>query len=238
MRLEVIPQWGTLDKTASDRQRELEAGREFVGIAIAPGSEESVIDVEGVGRLQSGRILPLRDKSYSIRRVRPRSAAIPINRLELMLFEHEAEMGEAPARANQTYTYATTLVHGAATDKTFVVPFAGRQKAQFTLWTSSATPPNFVYYVVGLRWQYSLGLIVPVLLKTEVNPPFVSIGGGAGGPGGLSLPASKTTYSFYVGGTDNAENWDALWFLMNNTDGAADYIVGIDAEVSGDSGRD
>ena len=254
MRLEDIADWGLKSITSSDRQRELLGGREFVGIAIGPNSEESLVEIDGFGILQAGRVLAVRSKVYRIKRVRPLDAlgggtgfaanVLPINRLQLQLFETEAELAAgATARANRDYQSAVLINAGASNRAAIVVPFCGHRQAQFVI--NSVLSPATPFTLWGLKYSYASALVngsaapvVPVVTAYALKTG--NLTWSAAFPGGnfpIAPPANYCTAAFYLGGTDNAEDWDALCLDLTNGSGNARTYI-IDARVIGDIGKE
>ncbi len=169
------------------------SGSDWCGIAIGPGSDEGRVLVDG-HLLQSGRVLPLRSKRYAIQGVRPAgiTALAPIAQLQVILFADPAAMACEVARPNLAY-YTRAFQATAGKLLAASAPYVGRRQALFTI-ASSNLVGAFAYEVVGVRYQYSRRDVVRVALHTEPAATMTAEG----------------TYAFYLGGTDDAEDWDVL----------------------------
>lgn len=232
MRVERFPEWGQQDKTTTTLTRD--DGSNWIGCAIGPQSDESRVYVDGV-LLQGGRVVPVEGRTLTITRVRPRFSSLPIQNLELALLEDARELTVETSRPDGLYS--TTLNIPDTNYDQLVAPFCGRRMAKVTIMTTDtggAVQPVFDYWIYGLQWLATLNKVVPVLLKTETptmtkvfNPPFT--------PGGVAPPPSFWTYSFYVGGIDNAEQWDALDIIIHNRAGEQ-HSYAIDISTIGEMG--
>lgn len=228
MRVIPFPDWDTRDVARTDRRRDPGPGgeREFIGVAIGPRSDESVVEVDGF-ELQAGRVLALSARDYTIKRVRPRSGFIPVKHLELVCFEHPGELATETARPNRRYSGNATILDTQFGSVT--VPFCGRREAKIMITTNpngGNTAPVFDYEVIGFSWIDSLGTAMPWGMRNEVAPvlqrPSLTQAGGVLTPGGLY------EYSFYTGGTDNGEAWDSLMVRIHNRAGEThQYFVDV-----------
>jgi len=234
VRVQTFPQWDSGQKAVrTDRKNIPLEFRDYYGIAIAPQSDESIITVDGIGTLQAGRVLPMRAREYSLARVRPSDATLPIPTLQVLLFEHESEVREVP-RPDRTFPNAAQIVdtqYGG-----FTVPFCGRRQAKIdivTAPTAGDTLPAFDYDVIGLTWNYTLAKVTRWDLKSEANVAAQrvssTLNGAALTAGGLY------SYSFYIGGTDDEERWDALTLRIKNHSGETHTYV-ADISVIGELG--
>lgn len=216
MRSFSVPNWANRDSVPTDSAP---SGTSWVGIAIGPRSQEAVVEIDGV-LLQAGRVLPLRSTQYNVKRVRPRDAALTcIASLELMLFECEAELGAEVARPNGIFSQAQAFPAADGT-MTYTIPFVGRRQALFNVYTAKEFP--FSYTLRGLRYQNSMRQVTKTDLHAEAS---------------IQTVTPEWTYAFYVGGTDNAECWDALEFAVADTSGTDDGdILGLDVETIGEIG--
>src|SRR5690242_12485034 len=98
MRVEGFSDWGTVGKWSSPDSGE---SCPWAGIAIGPESDEGLGRVNGC-LLQAGRVLPLRDRKYTVERVLGTTAAplATVASLQVLLFEHATELGVDVSRAN------------------------------------------------------------------------------------------------------------------------------------------
>lgn len=228
MRIMHAPNWATAGVSKSEPADD--PRREYCGIAIAPSSTEGKILVDGVP-LQSGRVLPIRQATYSIDRVRPvnignktgsdapvagtDSALNCISDLSYILFEDPAELGCNVRRGNQVYSNDfTTDGEGAAK---FVVPFVGREMALFSLQSTAEGAALFSYSVVGVRYQTAGRQLVRWVLKNEIN---------------VQLDQTYFTYAFYI----EDESWDALEFYISEP--THNVAWHADVETIGDIGAE
>ena len=217
MRLFTFDQWATLGSVAT------EPG-DFVGIAIGPESDESTVRVNGA-LLQAGRVLPMRASSYTIARERidyinPFANGIlgSIARLQVMAFECPSELAVDVARPNGVYSAQASIPNGGVATTLVTVPFRGRRQAFFDI-VGPADGTELTYSVIAYRWMRALGALRQKTLKTDTV-----------------LLDADLSYAFYIGGDDNAENWDALRVMItNNSAGAITWAV--DVETIGEIGR-
>ena len=231
MQIFSYPTWGN----AQNVQIEPPRGRKaWAGIAIGPNSEEAIVEVSGVGILQAGRIYPAAVAHAVVKRVRPIDSNIPINILDLVLFEDPAELaiGSAVARANASY-HRNMQQLNAGGSYTYKVPFAGRRKAQvvFSCSSGSATT-TYDYTVFGLKWNYVENIVVAYPLHSASNEWTQQ---GVGTVPDIGINNTYCVNAFYVGGTNEGEDWDALAIYVKNT-GAAPRFIDCDVTLIGDSG--
>lgn len=182
MRVETFENW------SSNRTGVTTAGG-GCGIAIGPESEEAIVRVNGV-RLQAGRVLPLRASQYQIQR--EISLYDGIDRLQVVIFERPEEFAMDVARPNAAYDETYTDAGLAAHTLALTVPTVGRRQVHFTIAPDSDVTR---YEVVGI-----------ILQKPASN--------GAGNDLHVQLvnntaPGSGNV-SFYLGGTNEAENWHLM----------------------------
>jgi len=196
VQIEDFPEWHltTVQKTKP-------IDRDWLGIAIAPGSDEGLILVDDVP-LQAGRVLPLRSSAYKLGKVRPGNDRVgleAIRTLSVMLFEHASEMACEVARPNGLYdvTYDTAAPiagpHSLA-NRAIAVPYVGRRQALFVITSETIGGGAFSYSVKGVRYQRSSNDVERYVLHADAA---------------ATLSADETL-AFYIGGTDNAEAWDIL----------------------------
>ena len=208
MKLQRWENWNVLGRVST-------AGGNFAGIAIGPDSEEGLVRVNGV-LLQAGRVLPLPiSGAYVIERVignvklrddEDRSGEHPesVKRLEVLLFECKSELGTEVARPNhQHYARGDSPI--------LTVPFTGRRQAQVVATLHSGEWSGMV--ISARYWSQGAGAMRTITLP---NP-------GTVGP----------SMAFYIGGTNEAENWHELRFAMTTAGGSS---LSVDVETIGEIG--
>ena len=217
MRILSFSQYGAAKdgRLSSDVADALDDEREYVGVAIGPRSDEARVQVDGE-LLEAGRILPLRNRSYKISRATPYDNALSsIRYLELMLFEDLRELAVDVARPQGKYSETFT---GRNTTYSFEVPYVGRRQARFVV--TGAVGDTFTYSVNGRMYSDALRGVKSVLLKD----------GSAG-----QVIGATGTFSFYIGGTDNAECWDVLAVAVTIPDDAS-HTWTVDTATIGELG--
>lgn len=167
----------------------------FVGIAIGDDSDEGTVRVNG-SLLQAGRPRPLSSNggAYVIARERiPQSIAslAAIAKLQLYMFECQAELAAALVRADKTYSASKAITVAGGATRLVTAAFRGRRQALVELASNQA---NVTYTVYGLRYLASKSAVLEHPLVTET----------------LASMSANGTYAFYVGGTNEGEHWDAL----------------------------
>lgn len=224
-----VPAWSKQLQVQTDPHP---ANMPWAGIAIGPGSDEGLVLVDGVP-LQAGRIHPIQQARYTVKHIRPillldddgNDQLASIAGLNLILFEQAAELGCEVSRPNQTY-YTTKAVQPAVDDfhLALSVPFVGRRQALFFLQSPDIGANAFGgYRVDGVRYCRSTTAIerYPLHEATTVNM------------------SEDGTLAFYIGGTDNAENWDALELSIKGfqlTDPNALATFNVDVDTIGEIG--
>ena len=185
----------------------------YVGIAIGPASEEALVRVNGV-LLQAGRVLPLVSGQYTIDRENnppPGGSGWfqSITRLQLMLFEHRDELAAEVARPNGYHTAQITSAGSLAS--VIVVPTIGRRQVHFSI---GHTGDISRVVVTGTRvGRLGVAPHQVVIVDDSTARP-------AGDP-----------FSFYVGGTNEAENWVEMELEVNSTAGLTQAQVETIGEI-------
>lgn len=224
MRILAFNRWALQDRVTTEP---LDKG--YCGIALGPDSKEGLAIVEGFP-LQAGRILPMRSNKYTIERIRPWDVKISvadelvhdtsldcIDFLSVIVFEDPSEMGASVMRPNHNY-FARQVVANADPDVLTLVlsaPFVGRRMASITF-HSADLGATFGYLVKGVRYQYSSRAIVRYDGPTAAAQTLDQNG----------------SYTLYIGGMDNAEEWDALEVYVFDYTGHLD----IDLDPIGEIG--
>lgn len=214
MRIQGFSAWNAQPQVTSDPHQSA-----WAGIAIGPGSDEGLVLIDGVP-LQAGRVHPVRQSRYTVKHVRPigeqsgDQSLDCIKGLNLILFEHAAELGCEIARPNQSYSVRDFV----SSEETLAlsVPFVGRRQALFMLTSPDLGVASFGYKIKGVRWQYSSRSV-----QRYTGP--VDATANLDENGSLAL---------YVGGEDNAEEWDALELYLD-TDGST---FNVDVDTIGEIG--
>lgn len=205
-------------------------GREcrYVGIAIGPDSDDARVLVECDGgtivTLQSGRVLPLRGRSYKLTKVIGTDGDSPMVRLQVLLFECAEELAAEVARPTTRYESGAVDVDDGGVlepaDPTPVlgswgVPFVGRRQARITIRNGTLGQP-IDYAVIGVVWDTNANAWVETVIAEAT--------------------AAAMPVSFYVGGTNEGECWDWLRIAIVSNTAAATGTVFIIADVTGEIG--
>jgi len=203
-----------------------EAGH-YYGIAIGSDSHESTVRANGA-LLQAGRALPLRSAggAYTLQRERiPASVGnvggIPaITRLQVFCYECESELAGAASCNRPDLETSITAAVPATGNPVIIqtVPFRGRRAALVVL--TSGGFASVTYSIRGYRWSTALRAAKRVELKSEASVAFQPDG----------------TYAFYIGGTDNAECWDALELAITQAVGTGQQTYTADIACIGEIG--
>lgn len=190
-------------------------GKCWHGIAIGPDSDEGVVLVDG-HKLQAGRVLPLRSSgAYKLTRATGKAPPtladlseitylLHVRRCQVMLFESPEELAVEVARPNGEYSSRAaqgnvagilTLAGGAGVEtRVLTIPFVGRRQALVRLFMVASTQEHPVR-VAGRRWDPVTDAVVETTL---VESTTTSTGG------------APSTFSYVVGGTNEAESYHEL----------------------------
>lgn len=215
MKLWTLDQWSETAKARTDNTDDADVrDGVFVGVAIGPQSDEGRCLIDGE-LLQAGRPLPLRARHFNVELVRPISVQDTLNvrTLQLALIEDPSELAIVWARANGEHS-AKVVTNGADFATLITVPFVGRRQARFQLVTAAG---SVSYRVFGLRYHGSTRTVKATLLTEQL----------------AVAPDTDDTVAFYIGGTNEAECWDALRVDVD-TDAAS--TVHVDVETIGEIG--
>lgn len=189
----------------------------FVGIAIGHESDESTVRLNGV-LLQAGRPLMLRSGggAYRVERITPLASAIPcIDRLQLVAFECAEEViAFMNGRANLRYSAQSALTAAGGYQRLITVPFVGRRQARFQLHCAAATVD---YRIIGITYNAGVAATKETILDTLAG----------------EVPDANSTLAFHVGGTNEAEAWDAIAIEV---DLPTDQTTSIDVITIGELG--
>lgn len=215
MKLWTFDKWAATNKAKTGRsdEHDLPFGR-YVGVAIGPQSDDGRCLIDGELLLQAGRPLPFRGREFSVESLRPASvnATLGIKTLQLCLLEHEGELRAEYARANGEYS--AQLAYTAAYLPLITVPFVGRRQARFQIHRAVAA---YDYRIYGLRYSRLQNTVRTTLLREVL----------------AAVPDADGTVAFYIGGTNEAECWDALRLDIND-DAAGTFFA--DVETIGEIG--
>jgi len=185
-------------------------GKCFYGVSIGPDSHDAVVRVNGT-LLQAGcGPLALRGNNYNIERVTPDLPAIEM--LQLQLLESPEELAAATGhRPNHRWQKHDGATPDALTLR-LRVPFVGRRLAHFVIQINGEVVR---YQVKAWTGPHADGTTEAVDIIDESG-------------------SWTTTISFYVGGTDHAENYAQLDLYVQATAGDEMYVR---AETIGEIGR-
>lgn len=223
MRILTFPAWSTEPRVTTPP---LDKG--YCGIAIGPDSAEGLALCEGFP-LQAGRVLPIRERKYTIEHVRPTNPRMLvadvdthdpsldcIQTLSVIVFEDPSEMGAHVMRPNLNFSATKLLVEGAGIPQLALsVPFVGRRQCAVTFYSPNLVG-NFGFLVRGVRYQYSARKVVKYNGATAAAQALDENG----------------TFSIEIGGMDNAELWDVLEIYLMSATATFD----IDADTVGEIG--
>lgn len=217
MKLWTFDKWSAVAKTKTDASDDADLPfGQYVGIAIGPQSDDGRCLIDGELLLQAGRPLPLRNRVFSVESLRPISvnASLGIKTLQLCLLEHEGELRAEYARANGEYSGKTNVPEASGYVAVCTIPFVGRRQARFQLISDAAT---INYRVYGLRYHGSTRTVKATLLRETL----------------AAAPDTDDTVAFYMGGTNEAECWDAL---RVDVDTPTNSDIHFDVETIGEIG--
>lgn len=170
----------------------------YVGIAIGPQSDEGAIFVNDV-LLQAGRVLalPASAAGYRVTRAHAAGQFTSLSRLDVMLFEHQAELGAAVHRANLAYASVAggvNVVTEAAFTDVLRIPFHGRRQARIVV--RGTTSMLSTVRVVGTYWSEARGALQTKWLEEVAME--------------VDDDDTVAEAAIYVGGTNEAEAWTEL----------------------------
>lgn len=211
MQIQPFPKW------AAQTQVQTDPGPrgKWAGIAIAPGSDEGLVLVDDL-LLPAGRIHPFVNGRYTVKRVRPNGAQLGdqsldcIATLSLMLFEHPSELGAEVARPAQRYSVHNQTRAGLTLYLS--APFVGRRQAKIFISSPDLGAGVFGYKVKGVSYHDGARIV-----KRYTGPTNAA-----------ATLDENGTLALYVGGEDNAEEWDALEVYINRIGTGAHFDVDVD----------
>ncbi len=182
----------------------------FCGVAFGPDSEEGIVRVDGL-TLQAGRVLPIANggAAYLLEKVNVAAGTdltsslinlTSVTRLQLLFAESLDELNALrQPRAIKAFTTGNINPAPSAWTRVLTVPFTGRRQALFDIQSSDGSLTQ--YRVFGRRFMLGKvnapGNRVDEKLLTPATP----------------APAAAGA-AFYIGGTDDAEDWHELALEM------------------------
>lgn len=196
-------------------------GCQWAGIAIGPQSDEGQVLVGGTV-LQAGRVLPLAANRYQITRVRGASVSnvdglATIDLCQLLLFHTPLEFA-LPSLVRPNKTFESASFTSGITDPAGAIhlqfPFVGRRAMKIDFQTAGLGGDTWQYQVVGTRYNNVLGKPTAFQLKSQTGllDPTANYG-------------STGMYSIYIGGTNDAEVWDAITVYLANTANPSPWTI-------------
>ncbi len=216
MEIERTGEWASLARWQT-RAAPPPGSREWMGVAIGPGSDEGLVRINGV-LCAAGRFLPLRAMSYSIERVHGVAGTwSETATLELCLYACGDVVGDV-SRAPADYAFPAVAVNAAGWTRVGVVPFSGRSTAMVAPFV---TGDVLGYRVIGRYYSKAEGAV-----KENTIVSVAAVNG-----------SGIQDAVFFVGGNgDNAEPYYELAIELE-CDDVGGTTGGADVRVYGEVGR-